>query len=186
MNISKKQIREKVVLLCDNIDCKKKYSKDLSEYSRNQRLKRANYCSRNCASKVNNVLQRPEIVRVARKANERRYRGHISQSDGMKTHLRRLRKRSKDEGKVFDVDLEYLHEIWNKQGGKCIYTHVSLIHPHYKTKKHNRIYTASLDRIDSSKWYIKGNVQFVSMCINYMKSTLTDIETKQLISIIKG
>lgn len=39
-------------------------------------------------------------------------------------------------------------------------------------------YRASLDRIDSSKGYIKGNVQFVATPINYLKGTMSDETTK--------
>ena len=45
-------------------------------------------------------------------------------------------------------------------------------------------YRASLDRIDSSKGYVIGNVQFVSTPINLMKSTMSDLETKQYLKLI--
>jgi hypothetical protein len=35
---------------------------------------------------------------------------------------------------------------------------------------------ASLDRIDSSKGYIKGNIQFVSVIANYAKNEMTHDE----------
>lgn len=43
---------------------------------------------------------------------------------------------------------------------------------------------ASLDRIDSTKGYIIGNVQFISTPINYLKNTMTDLETKQYLKLI--
>lgn len=51
---------------------------------------------------------------------------------------------------------------------------------------HLQINCASLDRIDSSKGYIKGNVQFVSLPINYMKSTKSDIEIRQFLKQISS
>ena len=45
---------------------------------------------------------------------------------------------------------------------------------------------ASLDRIDSSKGYIKGNIQFISTPINYMKSTMTDSEVKSFLKLISS
>jgi hypothetical protein len=35
---------------------------------------------------------------------------------------------------------------------------------------------ASLDRIDSSKGYIKGNIQFISITCNYAKSDMSHEE----------
>lgn len=53
------------------------------------------------------------------------------------------------------------------------------------TKNHNNpIYTASLDRIDSSKGYEIGNVQFISTAINYMKNTMSHEDTLKLCKII--
>ena len=47
-------------------------------------------------------------------------------------------------------------------------------------------FTASLDRIDSSKDYIKGNIQFISLAMNYMKAQMSHEQTLELITTIKG
>jgi len=36
--------------------------------------------------------------------------------------------------------------------------------------------TASVDRIDSSKGYVTGNIQIVHKTVNYMKHTLTQAD----------
>ena len=41
-----------------------------------------------------------------------------------------------------------------------------------------------IDRIDSSKGYIKDNIQFISTPINYLKNTMSDSETKQYLKSI--
>ena len=46
-------------------------------------------------------------------------------------------------------------------------------------------YKASLDRKDSSKGYIEGNVQFVSCALNYAKNSSDDSSVVELISLIK-
>lgn len=48
----------------------------------------------------------------------------------------------------------------------------------YQYNHNNPIFTASVDRIDSSKGYIPGNIQFVSTCINYLKNTMSDKDTR--------
>ena len=46
----------------------------------------------------------------------------------------------------------------------------------FQTTRKDYDATASLDRIDSSKGYIKGNVQWVHKNINYMKQEMTNEE----------
>lgn len=94
-----KRNRKLIQLTCDN--CGKLYDKPITEYNRNIRLKRHNFCSRSCAINHNNP-----------------------------------------------------------------------------------IYTASLDRIDSSKGYEIGNIQFISTAINYMKNTMSHEDTLKLCKII--
>jgi hypothetical protein len=67
----------------------------------------------------------------------------------------------------FDITIEY---AWNKfieQGGKCALTGLPLVFEKRFHDAKNR--TASLDRIDSSKGYIEGNIQWVHKDINKMK-----------------
>lgn len=86
----------------------------------------------------------------------------------------------------FNLDLDYLRELWNNQNGVCPYTKIKLtLNTHRKQNKDFR-YSASLDRIDSNKGYIKGNVQFISTAINYMKSTMSDEECKEFLLEIKN
>lgn len=66
---------------------------------------------------------------------------------------------ARKRGLEFAVTAEYLWEIWLLQEGKCAYTGKSLTHGK----------DASLDRIDSSKGYIEGNVHWVDWQINRMK-----------------
>ncbi len=71
---------------------------------------------------------------------------------------------------------EYLWGLWLEQDGCCAYTGVRLHvgQRHAQTKKKDSI--ASLDRIDSSRGYEAGNVQWVHPVINQMKSDLTEQE----------
>lgn len=62
----------------------------------------------------------------------------------------------------------YLEEILNKQENKCYYTHLP-----FKSDEFNSPF---VDRIDSSKGYIKGNVVICRAGINIMKNDL-DLES---------
>lgn len=68
--------------------------------------------------------------------------------------------------------------MFEKQNGKCALSGVDInlsdkLHkfsPDYST------FTASVDRIDSSKGYIVGNIQWVHKTINYIKRDLDENE----------
>ena len=66
-------------------------------------------------------------------------------------------------------------DAWSKfqeQGGKCALTGWNLSIDHSSKTPTNR--TASLDRIDSSKGYEPGNIQWVHKDVNQMKWELTN------------
>jgi hypothetical protein len=77
-------------------------------------------------------------------------------------------------GYKFDLTPEDVWAAYEQQNGKCALTNLSIqFFPDY-----NRVHlqTASLDRIDSSLGYVKGNIQIVHQVVNPMKSYLTDEE----------
>lgn len=76
--------------------------------------------------------------------------------------LVRSRTRAKQLNIDFNIDQSDLifHEY-------CLILNIKL---EYSVKIPNNIYAASLDRIDNSKGYIKGNVMIISVLANTMKS----------------
>lgn len=64
-----------------------------------------------------------------------------------------------------NIDKEYAWQLFLDQDRKCALSGILLEFP----LTNNHIGTASLDRIDSSKGYIEGNVQWVHKDINMMK-----------------
>ena len=69
----------------------------------------------------------------------------------------------------FDITQEYAWELYQEQDAQCALTNLPIPFPD-KVSKGN---FPSLDRIDSSKGYIKGNVQWVHKDINLMKWDLS-------------
>lgn len=67
----------------------------------------------------------------------------------------------------WDLDADYLDKLWEQQEGRCVYTGWPI--QFGKQGKYAREQTASLDRIDSTLGYVRGNVQFVHKDINLMK-----------------
>ena len=73
-----------------------------------------------------------------------------------------------------DVSSEYLWGIYLNQGGLCAYTGLPILFPVNSYKR--KTGTASLDRINSSKGYEVGNLQWVHKDINQMKGSLSHFE----------
>jgi len=69
------------------------------------------------------------------------------------------------EFNLIDTDLL---DLWNKQDGRCAYTKLPLL------ATANQFNTVSLDRVDSSKGYVVGNIQLVCSAINKMKQEYTE------------
>lgn len=99
------------------------------------------------------------------------------------TGFRQFVVRARSRKKLGELTLQGLFNIWEKQKGICPYSGVQLILPSYR-KKNDKIYVASLDRIESSLPYDDNNIQFVSAAINYMKGELSHDETIQLCKLI--
>jgi hypothetical protein len=88
----------------------------------------------------------------------------------------------------YDIDPEFLSELWKKQNGKCAYTGITMILPESKKRfcKYRSIEKASLDRIDTTKGYLKGNVEFVCQGINFAKHDYSKQEVMSFIQKIKS
>lgn len=77
---------------------------------------------------------------------------------------------AKRRGINFAVSVEYLWDLFIKQNKKCALSGLDL---DFGIGKDGKNRTASLDRIDSNKDYIEGNVQWVHRRINVMKQDMT-------------
>jgi len=90
-------------------------------------------------------------------------------------HLSRARARSKIKNIEFNLTIEYLKSIYPKNN-MCPLLNIPLDWQ----SSHNHPSTPSLDRVDSSKGYIKGNVQWVSWRANVLKNNATPEELLRL------
>lgn len=146
--------------------CGKKFEKPQSEIDRNAKRNGNNFCSRHCVGLHNsgNLLLGNEssydISQHARKKDE---------DSKFRYYFRTIKNRNKE----LNVTIDDLRDLWEKQEGKCFYTKINLVLSEFTNINKNPIYSASIDRIDSSKGYIKGNICWVSRSVNYMKGTLS-------------
>lgn len=157
--------------------CKKVSTKPLCEFERNTKLNRKNYCSRVCVGKDNFLKN---IGDKAFRTTE--HLKNLKRTDEF-SEFRQFLRRAKNRKHDVNISLQYLKQLWEKQNKICTYSRIQLILPSSKGRN-NSIITASLDRIDNSKGYIEGNVQFISTAINYMKHTMSHEETIKLIQLI--
>lgn len=86
--------------------------------------------------------------------------------------------RARRKGLELNINLEYLEELFEKQHGRCKYTGVEL------AQTENKSNSISIDRIDYTKGYIKGNVVFTSTIVNTMKNDLTENEFIRVVRLI--
>ena len=151
--------------------CGKTFNRLLKKYQYNSKRNndKPQTCSRSCAnrSKTNELSS---------------FRVHLHNAK-KRIRKRQLRTCQNDFGKEceYDLTLEYLKELWDVQEGKCVYTGWKLINVKNTTAK-NRLPVApnraSLDRIDSSQGYVKGNVQFVCYMANICKNIFTSTQLR--------
>jgi hypothetical protein len=160
---------------CDN--CGTEFEKPQSEILRNKKLGRQNFCSRTCVG-LNNI----------KNFGDGKNKYDISKHSGWKKdeftkfryHFRNIKSRNKE----VNITLEDLRDVWDTQQETCPYLGIKLILNSYSKIKKDPITSASLDRIDSSKGYVKGNIQWISRAVNLMKNDMSENELLKIFELI--
>jgi hypothetical protein len=86
--------------------------------------------------------------------------------------------RAKLHKRGFNIDLQYLLDLWKSQKGRCNLSNLKMT-----TGIGTLNAKVSIDRISSKKGYVKGNCQLVRSDINIAKS---DLEQKEFIKLCKA
>jgi hypothetical protein len=171
MNKSKRKMEE-----CFCHHCGNPFQKPISEIKRNKEKHRPNFCSRSCVG-MNNIKNFGD---KSWNFKDHPYTRAGDEYTKFRYHYRNILKRNY----VVEVTIDDLKEQWEKQLGVCEFTGVELMLSTYSKIEKNPIYTASLDRIDSSKGYVKGNIRWISRAINWMKNEMSDDMVWSLCHII--
>jgi uncharacterized protein (DUF2342 family) len=87
------------------------------------------------------------------------------------TYFSQIIRNARNRNLDFTITKDYLWNLYLQQNKKCVLSgqDISLVRG-----KDTSIQTASLDRIDSSKGYVEGNVQWVHKVVNIIKNNLSD------------
>jgi hypothetical protein len=99
-------------------------------------------------------------------------RSHLYRGVGdlSSTFWKRVQKHAQRKGFVITIDITYAWGLFLKQRGLCALSGERLVlNPSSLARGAN---TASLDRIDSAKGYVAGNVQWVHKVVNDLKSNM--------------
>ena len=147
---------------------------------------------RNCANR-NNALRNQRRGIINRKGYSAY--GHRGIGDLSKTQFGKMKWSAQKRGIEWDDDvtLEYCWDLYEKQGGKCALSGLSLKITGAKhepiTGKNGNInrkldLTASLDRVDSNLHYTRGNLQWVHVRINFMKNTFNQQEFVKMCTLV--
>lgn len=99
----------------------------------------------------------------------------VSKTTNLRRRLGRLLTTAKSRNRYeVLITVDDLEDLYTNQNGLCVYSKLPLtLQPHQLT-------TISLDRIDSSKGYINGNIQLVGTAINKMKLNYSGTQFIQL------
>ena len=149
--------------------------KDFSEFYCNKALRHRNCLSYECkvCSKKNKKI---DYIRTAELKRNRRRNPNIFLNDIIQHAKNRKRAEL-----GFDLDIEYCIELLNNQNHKCAISGVDMTTITGEGQINTNI---SIDRIDSSVGYIKGNIQFVCRIINIMKTNLSSSDFLEWCNII--
>lgn len=168
------------ISICECEICGKVFNRPTKEVARNIWKGRRVFCSRSCSGKAKTA----HLISTQWTKKDFPY---ASYSGDIMSPFKETYKRCKNKHQELNFDVSYLKEIWDSQNGYCPYLQCKLILP-LTTGKHDKSnpnLIASLDRIDSSKGYVKGNVRFISLTLNYAKNKFDESVLLNLIEIIK-
>lgn len=166
--------KQKKVNCCN---CGIEFKKDLSEFKRNEKIGRKNYCSIKCSAAINGKIN----CAIASKVRiERGIIGGGRKKDEFSI-FREYVRRAKRRHNSVNITVQEVKKQWDKQKGICPYTGIEL-----ELFSKDNLKKASLDRIDSKLGYIIGNIEFVLTSINFMKNDMGVDETIELCKIISN
>lgn len=151
-------------------------AKDLLDYL--LQINEKNWCSPQCLKDLVSIFEdvcyekyKNNLQGMYCQHHHDRFDNNNQSNQVTKNYYQRLKENAKLRRLKFNVSVEYLNYLLQSQNNRCKLTGEEIFFS--KMKGQN---TASLDRIDSSKGYIEGNVQWINKRINKLKSTFNQIE----------
>ena len=110
------------------------------------------------------------------KAKQMKQASEWQDANMMKYRFNSARARSAKSGLEFTITLDCLDQLWEDCSGNCYYTGLPMVR-----ERSDNMNSVSLDRLNSSKGYVEGNVVLCRSIVNIMKSDLSEAEFSQMI-----
>lgn len=155
---------KKITTNCVNCGKEIKYKKSHFEKTKNHT------CSRTCTGEFRKKLYKgdgnPKSLKLTK------YEMYFW------SRVKTCQLRAKNKDMNCDIDYKYLQKLFEEQSGKCYYSNIDM-----RIDGKKGFDTASVDRVDSNKGYVKGNVVWCINAVNTMKSNY-DMDT--VIKIASG
>jgi len=89
-----------------------------------------------------------------------------------RSYFTKVRIRAKNSNIPFNISIDYINNLYLTQNRQCALSGIELLlqkENYSRSKGSGRTQTASLDRIDSTKGYVEGNIQWIHKDINMIK-----------------
>lgn len=164
-------MEEMVSLICTQ--CGGSFTRSKYEYQRNLKRNKGVFCNHHCYVIFRN---KKYPTPKGKKPTWMNPGNRLDEFSPFKMYIRLINQHTKRTKKEVSITLQDLKNQWDKQKGICPYTGWKMnISPTSKwDKKIKDMNQASVDRIDSSRGYILGNIQFVCMIANFAKNSFSD------------
>lgn len=163
------------------------YLKVLSQSKNNKYQQRSWLCKCKCGKEV--ILTSTSIKKEHTKScgcwnyfhrkERKNWCGYKDLSGRMWGNIKRNAKKRNLE---FNITIKQVWKLYEKQNRKCALSGLDIIFADTVKNHELRLTTASLDRIDNTKGYIKNNIQWIHKDINWMKQ---DFKQEYFIEICK-
>lgn len=153
-----------IACICKN--CGSECTKSAAEVKRANAKGTSLMCSLSCSAKFRNKLS---------------LESKIKSGESMLAPFQKFVRSAKSRDGECTITADILYLVWKSQNGICPFTGGSMIlrdwtgRGNYGSAVPNQ---ASLDRIDSCKGYVAGNVRFISHIANICKSVWSDDEVR--------
>lgn len=159
-------------VLCSG--CGNNFKKERKYITAANKTARKHFCSLSCQMTFRNKTDK----RFKHSENLKKGHNKSDELSPFRFYFRKAKSRNK-----CNLTLLEIKEQWISQNSLCALSGIEI-----RLNGQNETYfdLASLDRIDSSKPYQKGNIQFVCLPLNLAKNTQTNDEFKKFLEKIKS